>query len=65
VGLIELINILLNTFEANGEFFSNPEVDLNVAITALSLLVFVGAFAGLIPAFKAASVNPVEALKAE
>ncbi len=65
VGLIELINVLLDTFEANGEFFANPEVDLNVAITALSLLIFVGAFAGLIPAFKAASVNPVIALKSE
>ncbi len=65
VGLIEGISQLLNLLDANNEFFANPEVDLNVAITALTLLVFVGALAGLIPAFKAASVNPVVALKAE
>jgi putative ABC transport system permease protein len=65
VGLVEGINQLLKAFNAEGEFFANPEVNLNVAITSLVMLVFVGALAGLIPATKAAGVNPVVALKDE
>ncbi|NJL14523.1 MAG: ABC transporter permease [Microscillaceae bacterium] len=65
VGLIEGVNQLLKAVGGESEFFANPEVDLNVAITALVLLVVVGALAGLIPAAKAASVNPVVALKDE
>jgi putative ABC transport system permease protein len=65
VGLVEGINQLLKAFNAEGEFFANPEVNLNVAITSLVMLVVVGALAGLIPATKAAAVNPVVALKDE
>ncbi|MCU0445002.1 MAG: ABC transporter permease [Microscillaceae bacterium] len=65
VGLVEGINQLLKAFNAEGEFFANPEVNLNVAITSLVMLVVVGALAGLIPATKAAGVNPVVALKDE
>jgi putative ABC transport system permease protein len=45
------------------DFFKNPEVDFRVAMTATILLVISGAIAGLIPALKAASIEPVEALK--
>jgi putative ABC transport system permease protein len=38
---------------------------MSVAIASLILLVIVGAMAGLIPASKAAKVNPVVALKDE
>jgi putative ABC transport system permease protein len=65
VALVEGINQLLKAFNAEGEFFANPEVNVNVAIASLILLVFVGALAGLIPATKAARVNPVVALKDE
>ncbi len=61
VGLLELIN----SFGVEGDFFSNPEVDLNAAITATLTLVISGALAGLIPARRAAKVNPVIALSAE
>lgn len=44
---------------------SDPGVGLDVALQATLLLVVAGAFAGLIPAWKAAKVKPVEALKAE
>ena len=44
--------------------FKNPTVDLNVAVTSLIVLIISGAFAGLIPATKAVSVLPVEALRA-
>ncbi|HEX8658938.1 MAG TPA: ABC transporter permease [Hymenobacter sp.] len=46
-------------------FFANPRVDLGVAGTAVTLLVVAGAVAGLVPALKAAQVQPVVALKDE
>lgn len=64
-GLIALINYLLKKFEAEGEFFANPEVNLTIALTAMILLVVCGAIAGLIPATKAANINPVVALRDE
>ena len=45
--------------------FQNPEVDLRVAVTALMVLIISGALAGMIPARKAVSINPVEALRSE
>ncbi|GAB3243786.1 ABC transporter permease [Hymenobacter seoulensis] len=49
----------------NVGFFANPQVDVGVAITAVVLLVVAGAVAGLVPALKAAQVQPVVALKDE
>lgn len=46
-------------------FFANPQVDVGVALTAISLLVSAGALAGLVPATIAARVQPVVALKDE
>ncbi|WP_086592111.1 ABC transporter permease [Hymenobacter crusticola] len=46
-------------------FFANPQVDVSVALTAVALLVVAGAVAGLVPAAKAAQVQPVIALKDE
>jgi putative ABC transport system permease protein len=46
-------------------FFANPQVDGSVAFIAVLLLVVAGAMAGLIPAAKAAQVQPVVALKDE
>ena len=45
--------------------FRNPEVDLNTAIAATLVLIAAGAFAGLIPALRAASIRPIEALREE
>jgi putative ABC transport system permease protein len=47
------------------QFFSQPSVDLNVALYALLLLVFCGALAGFIPARRAAAIKPIEALRDE
>jgi putative ABC transport system permease protein len=47
------------------EFFSQPSVDLRIAIYALVLLVLSGALAGFIPARKAAAIKPIEALRDE
>ena len=45
--------------------FNNPTVNISVAVISLSVLIFCGALAGLIPARRAVSVNPVDALRAE
>jgi putative ABC transport system permease protein len=49
----------------NSEFFRNPQVDLVVALSATALLVVAGVLAGLVPARRAASVRPIEALREE
>ena len=43
----------------------NPEVNIQVAVSAVILLVVCGALAGFVPARKAASVKPVLALRYE
>jgi len=47
------------------DFFRNPEVDFTTAISATLLLVVAGAVAGFIPARRAASIRPVDALRDE
>ncbi len=62
VGLLEFIS----PFFSSGDFyFLNPEVNINIAISATILLIVAGAVAGFVPARKAASIRPVEALKDE
>ena len=60
VGLLELISP-----HVQSEFFRNPEANIQVAISATILLVFAGMLAGFVPARRAASIRPVEALKDE
>lgn len=47
------------------DYFLNPEVDLNIAITTLILLVFAGTVAGFFPAYHAARIKPIVALRDE
>ncbi len=65
VALLELVAFGLRTSGAQLSFFQNPEVDFQVAITAIILLVVVGALAGLVPALKAARIMPIEAMRAD
>ncbi len=65
VGLLELLNYALNTFNANSDMFANPSIDFKMAITALIILVVAGILAGLIPARRAVSIKPVRALHDE
>jgi putative ABC transport system permease protein len=45
--------------------FINPTVGLDVCIEATMVMVIAGTIAGLIPAFKASKIRPIEALRAE
>ena len=65
VGLLELINFLLGSGGANTEMFVHPGIDFSVAVTALSILIVAGIVAGLIPARRAVSVKPIDALRYE
>lgn len=47
------------------DFFTRPEVDFNVAITTLIILIVAGAFAGFIPAYRAAKIRPIVALRGD
>ena len=63
VWLVELINHLLVNGE--GKMFRNPEVDIKVASIALIILVISGAIAGLLPASRAVSIKPIDAIRQE
>ena len=65
VGVVELINYLLIISHANSEMFSNPHVNFNMAMVALLILVISGIFAGMIPARRAVSIRPIDALRDE
>jgi putative ABC transport system permease protein len=65
VGLVELINYFLVNSGANTEMFVNPQVDFNMAISALIILIISGALAGMIPARRAVAIRPIEALRDE
>jgi putative ABC transport system permease protein len=61
IGVLELINGM----HLESGFFKNPEVNLGVALTALAVLIISGLIAGYIPAKRALSIKPVDALRAE
>ena len=58
--LLEVVGPMIKS-----EFFLNPEVDFSVALTTLVLLVFAGAMAGFFPAYRAAKIKPIVALRDE
>ncbi len=49
--------------QIDSEFFLNPSVDFGVALTTLVLLVVAGAVAGFFPAYRAARIKPIVALR--
>lgn len=64
VGVLEVLNKVL---ESAGDemFFRNPEVNLTMALSALGVLVIAGIVAGLIPARRAVSIKPIDAIRDE
>jgi len=52
VGILELISPYMQS-----DFFSNPEADFQIAVSATILLIVSGALAGFFPAKKAAAIK--------
>jgi putative ABC transport system permease protein len=63
--LLETISRVLDASGAKVNFFSHPEMDFKTALIALLVLIVCGVLASLMPAAKAASVNPITALQDE
>ena len=61
VALIEVVTHFLPPIE----FFRDPRVDMRIALLATLLLVVSGTLAGFFPAWRAARVNPIQALRDE
>ncbi|MBF0278399.1 MAG: ABC transporter permease [SAR324 cluster bacterium] len=62
---IELLASLIARGQIKMDMFDKPQVDFQMACIALLVLIFSGALAGLIPAHKAVSIKPVEAIHTE
>jgi len=66
--LLEGVSAMMEKAQAAGAeevFLRHPEINFNVAISCLAILVISGILAGLIPAKKAVSIKPIDALRAE
>src|SRR5512138_801783 len=63
--IIEGIAAMLQAAGGNAGFFGAPEVEFKTAISALAVLITAGVLASLLPAAKAAAVNPIVALQDE
>ena len=62
---LELINQAMVVMGIHAEMFKNPGVDLPVAAMTVGALIVSGALAGLLPAYRAVRIRPVEALRYE
>ena len=60
LGLLEVVGPLIES-----DFIKHPQVDFNTALTTVFVLVFAGAVAGFIPAYRAAKIKPIVALRDE
>jgi putative ABC transport system permease protein len=64
-GLLEAVASLLKASGGKAGFFGAPELEFEAAIVALTVLIISGLLASLMPAAKAAAVNPIVALQDE
>ena len=60
---LEGLNAAIGSEE--GAMFTNPTVDIGIAMKALSVIIVGGLIAGFIPARRAVAIHPVEALRTE
>ncbi len=58
--LLEVVGPMIET-----DFISSPSVNFNVAITTVFILIIAGAIAGFFPAWRAAKIKPIVALRDE
>ena len=58
--LLEVVGPLIKN-----DYIKNPQVDFNTALTTVFILVFAGALAGFFPAYRAAKIRPIIALRDE
>lgn len=65
VFILEGVSAIMAATGGKAGMFRHPEVDFKTAIMALIVLVVAGVLASLLPAAKAASVNPIVALQDE
>lgn len=65
--IIDRIDKMIDKNGGGGEdpAFLNPEIDVNIAITALIVLIISGLFAGVIPSKRAVSIKPIDAIRSE
>ena len=61
---IKGVNILLDTMGDTGSFRS-PSIGFNVVMLSLVILVVSGMIVGLLPALRAVSIKPVDAIRDE
>ena len=62
VGLLRATGIVLSQGD---QFFKDPQISFGMAVTSLLILLIVGTFAGYIPAQRAMTIKPVEAIGEE
>jgi len=60
MGLLEIVGPYIEV-----DYILNPSVNFNVAISTVLVLIFAGAIAGFFPAWRAASIHTIEALRDE
>jgi putative ABC transport system permease protein len=63
VAVLELVGSVIDKLPDTP--FAAPDPDLGIALTAAAVIVGFGALAGMIPAYYAAKIQPVEALRTE
>lgn len=57
--------LLASSLSMQGGSFRNPEVSLRVVVESLVVMTIMGAVAGILPALRAVSIRPVEAIRTE
>ena len=62
VGILALIEPILAQSDT---FIKNPQVSFSTALTCLFIIIIIGILAGLLPAIRALSIKPIEALSEE
>jgi len=62
VGLLSLVGMALSQGD---QFFKDPQISFGVSIAALLILLVIGTLAGFIPANRAMSIKPIEAIREE